>query len=478
MLKCLLATLFLLGLIFPAQCQTRSDTRPNIIFILADDLGYGDLGSYGQKWIRTPNLDRMAREGMRFTQFYAGSTVCAPSRCALMTGLHTGHSIVRGNNSFGLRPNENTIAKTLKQAGYHTGLIGKWGLGDEGSAGVPLCQGFDYFYGYLNHIHAHNNYPRFLCRNNGRVLLRNVVANEGSDGQGMATTRRQYSNDLFAWEARRYIDANKDNPFFLYLAFTIPHANNEARRYGMEVPSHGIYRDKLWPNSEKGYAAMITRLDSYVGSLMAHLRQLGLDKNTLVIFSSDNGPHNEGYHNPLFFGSGGPLRGIKRDLYEGGVRIPMIARWPDTIPAGVVSNQVGWFPDFFPTLTRLAGAQTPRGLDGVNLLPTLFGQPNRQKQHPYLYWEFNERGFSQAARVGDWKGLYMNAGLPMQLFDLRSDRGETRDVAAEHPNVVAKLQKVMQKAHVPAPTWQSPGEKSRLPLPATLAAAPSPRPAR
>jgi uncharacterized sulfatase len=280
--------------------------RPNIIFVLADDLGYGDLGWYGQKKIQTPCLDRMAAEGMRFTQFYAGSTVCAPSRCVLMTGLHTGHCLVRGNARVPLRPQGVTVARLLKGAGYATGLIGKWGLGEAGSTGVPTRQGFDCFFGYLNQLHAHNYYPAFLWRNEQRVALKNVVpeGNRGEFGQGWATRKVEYSHDLFASEALRWIEKQKGGPFFLYLALTIPHANNEgmqATGNGQEVPDLGVYKDKDWPEPSKAYAAMVTRMDTDLGRMFALLKRLGLDDNTLVLFTSDNGPQKEGGNPPAFF---------------------------------------------------------------------------------------------------------------------------------------------------------------------------------
>ncbi|MCH8047131.1 MAG: sulfatase-like hydrolase/transferase, partial [Planctomycetes bacterium] len=273
---------------------------PNIVFIMADDLGYGDLGCYGQKQIKTPNIDRLAAEGMKFTNCYAGSTVCAPSRCVLMTGLHTGHCFIRGNGKDNLRPSDVTVAEVLKDAGYTTALCGKWGLGHEGSTGLPTRQGFDYFYGYLDQHHAHNYYPSFLVRNEKRVKLRNVVPGEGKWGQGVATKKIDYSHDLIVEEALAFIDRRKDKPFFLYLALTIPHANNEAGRRGMEVPSYGQYADKDWPEPQKGIAAMISLMDRDIGRLMARLKQHGIDDDTIVMFTSDNGPHRQGGNNPDF----------------------------------------------------------------------------------------------------------------------------------------------------------------------------------
>ncbi len=436
----------------PGRAQRGRQDQPNIIFILADDLGYGDLSCYGQRQIRTPNLDRMAAEGVRFTQFYAGSTVCAPSRSVLMTGQHTGHTYIRGNSKNNFRPEDFTVAELLKQAGYRTGLIGKWGLGHEGSTGVPTRQGFDYFFGYLDQTHAHNYYPSFLVRNEARNRLRNVVPNEGSVGQGVASQKVDYSHDLLTEEALAFIDRSGQEPFFLYLAYTIPHANNEARQEGMEVPELGEYQNKDWPAPEKGFAAMVTRLDRDIGRLLERLRQRGLQQRTIVFFSSDNGPHREGGHDPEFFDSNGILRGIKRDLYEGGIRVPMIVRWPGKAPAGAVSHHVGYFTDFLPTAAELAGVKSPDGIDGISFLPAILGQA--QKQHEYLYWEFYESGTAQAVRMGDWKGICKPFGGPMELYHLKDDPGEQHNLADHHPEIVARIRQAMEKAHTPSLLWK------------------------
>lgn len=432
--------------------------RPNIIYIMADDLGYGDVGCYGQQRIKTPNIDRLAKEGRRFTQFYAGDTVCAPSRCVLMTGLHTGHCYIRGNAKVNLRPEDVTIPEVLKPAGYRSGLIGKWGLGHEGSTGVPTKQGFDYFYGYLDQTHAHNYYPTFLLRNEERVPLRNVVPNEGPVGQGLASMKVDYSHDLMAEEALKFIDREKDHPFFLYLAFTLPHANNEAKQNGMEVPDLGEYKDLDWPENQKRHAAMISRLDRDIGRVMERLKQNGLDQNTLVFFASDNGPHREGGNDPEFNHSSGPLRGIKRSMYEGGIRIPFIARWPGKIEAGTTSDYVGYFADLMPTLAEVAGVPSPKGIDGLSFLPTLLGHASEQKQHPFLYWEFYEQGGRQGVRMGDWKGIAQPFAGAIELYNLKSDLGETKNVAAEHPEVVQAIRAIMEKEHVPSPLWKVSGK--------------------
>lgn len=425
--------------------------RPNIIFVLADDLGYGDLGCYGQEQIQTPCLDRMAAEGVRFTQAYAGSTVCAPSRCCLMTGMHTGHAHVRGNDRVPLRPEDLTVAEALKQAGYTTGLIGKWGLGEPDTTGIPNRKGFDYFYGYLNQKHAHNFYPEYLWRNEERVVLEGNL--ESTEHEGVSIEREQYAHDLFAQEALDFVGRHRAEPFFLYLAYTIPHANNERGRAlgdGMEVPSHAPYEDRPWPDPQKGHAAMITRMDADVGLLLERLHELGIADNTLVIFSSDNGPHKEGGADPAFFQSSGPLRGYKRDLYEGGIRVPALAWWPAVIAPGRVSDHAWAFWDFLPTAAALAGAPVPDGLDGLSFAPELLGRP--QRAHERMYWEFHERGSLQGIRMGDWKAVGYYGG-PLELYDLANDLGEQHDVAADHPKVVAEMERYRKRARTESEHW-------------------------
>lgn len=450
--------------------------RPNIILVMADDLGYGDLGCYGQRLIETPHLDRMAREGLRFRQFYAGCTVCAPSRSVLMTGQHMGHTHVRGNagNDMSiqtLRDEDATVAEVLKRAGYATGMCGKWGLGDAqpGNTGLPRDQGFDFFYGYLNQVHAHNYYPEFLWRNEEKVPLRNKVARTGSGYGGFvgghATERVDYSHDLIMQQALEFIDRHHGGPFFLYLPLTIPHANNEGTRAtgnGQEVPEYGIYADRDWSDQDKGQAAMITRMDAGIGRLLNKLEQLGIERRTVVMFTSDNGPHDEGGHDTERFDPNGPLRGQKRDLYEGGIRVPLIVRWPGTTPAGAVSDHLGYFGDFLATAAELAGVEPPEPNDSLSLVPVITGHPERQREHEYLYWEFYERGGKQAVRHGRWKAVRM----PMftgrtELYDLSEDLGEARDVAAEHPDVVAQLETMMEQAHSPHPHWKPRGEPAR-----------------
>ncbi|MBM4024790.1 MAG: arylsulfatase [Planctomycetes bacterium] len=432
--------------------------KPNIIFILADDLGYGDLGCYGQKVIQTPNIDRLAAEGMRFTDHYAGTTVCAPSRCSLMTGLHTGHTYVRGNREIQpmgqlpLPAGTLTLPRVLQQAGYTTALIGKWGLGGPYSTGTPNRQGFDYFFGYLCQRHAHNYYPEFLFRNDARVPLKNKVAGGRLDGAGVATEKVEYAHDQIEREALTFVEQNRGGPFFLYWAVTLPHANNEGGKEGMEVPDYGIYADRDWPEPQKGHAAMITRLDSGIGRLLQKLKDLGLDENTLVFFTSDNGPHREGGADPDFFDSNGPLRGIKRDLYEGGIRVPLLARWPGRIAAGAVTDHISAFWDFLPTCAELAGAGPMANTDGISLLPTLLGSPELQRKHEALYWEFHEGGSVQAVRMGRWKAV-RPFGKDMELYDLQTDPGETRNVARYQPAVVAQLKDYLAAARTESEFW-------------------------
>jgi arylsulfatase A-like enzyme len=443
-----------------AVSAVAAESRPNIVFIMADDLGYGDLGCFGQKRIRTPNIDRLAAEGMKLTDFYAGSTVCAPSRCVLMTGLHTGHCFIRGNGKINLRPGDVTIAEVLQQAGYTCGLSGKWGLGHEGSSGLPTRQGFDHFFGYLDQHHAHNYYPSFLVRGERRVRLRNEVPGEGKFGQGVATRQVDYSHDLIMTDALGWLEEVHKRPFFLYLPVTIPHANNEAGRKGMEVPELGEYAKTDWPEVQKRTAAMISRLDRDVGRLMSMLRRLGIDRNTVVFFTSDNGPHREGGNNPEFFDSNGKFRGIKRALYEGGIRVPTIVRWPGRIAAGSTSQVMGSFADVLPTLAELAGAKVSQRLDGLSIVPTLTGNAKEQKLHKYLYWEFYEGGGARAVRMGQWKAVGKSLdGKQLELYHLGSDPGERKNVAAEHPEIVARALAAMQDAHTPSPMWKVRGRR-------------------
>lgn len=449
-----MATVYLLSSCLGWPVASAAAAKPNIILILADDLGYGDLGCYGQSAIQTPNLDRLAQDGMRFTDFYAGSTVCAPSRCVLMTGLHTGHCFIRGNGRVDLRPEDVTVAEVLKGAGYATAIFGKWGLGHEGSLGVPTRQGFDRFFGFLDQAHAHNYYPSFLIDDERRLPLRNIVPEEGSRGQGQASEKLDYAPDLIferAMQWLRGVDGSK--PFFLYLPYTIPHANNEAGREGMEVPELSIYADRDWPEPQKGHAAMITRMDAEIGRLLELLEELGRAQDTLVLFTSDNGPHREGGNDPGFHDSNGPLRGIKRSLHDGGIRVPLIARWPGHVAAGSVSDRVGSFADLLPTAAELAGVDAGEGLDGLSLLSTLTGREAPGPDH--LYWEFYEGQGAQAVRFGRWKAIRkpMFSGQ-IQLYDLARDLGEEHDLAADNPDEVQRARELMESEHVPSPLWK------------------------
>ena len=448
--------------------QASVVTPPNLIFIMADDLGYGDLGCFGQNVIETPRLDQMATEGMKFTQFYAGNTVCAPSRSVLLTGQHMGHTHVRGNANSdtmleqSLRAEDMTVAEVLKTVGYTNGIVGKWGLGEVHQSGFPLRKGFDRFFGYLNQVHAHNYYPEFVWDNSEKRKLANVVEESGSSYGGFrggaATKRIDYSHDLFVAEALKFIDGNRKGPFFLYLPLTIPHANNEGTRMngnGAEVPDYGIYATKDWPDPDKGQAAMITRMDRDVGRILDHLKTEGIDGNTLVLFTSDNGPHNEAGHQLSRFEPSGPLRGTKRALYEGGIRVPTIAWWPGTVKAGTATEHVGYFGDWMATVAELTGAQLPENIDSISFVPTLKGEPKKQKKHQFLYWEFYEHGSRQAVRFGDWKAIRqpMFSG-EIELYDLKNDMSESENVAGQNPDVVAVAARMMDEAHTPHPTWK------------------------
>jgi len=420
------------------HASAKSGRKPNIIYIMADDLGYGDLGCYGQQKTRTPNIDKMAREGIRFTQCYAGSTVCAPSRCCLMTGYHTGHAHIRGNKRHPLLPEHITVAEVLKDAGYTTGIIGKWGLGEPDTSGVPNRQGFDFWYGYLNQHRAHNFFPDYLWRNEERDFFK----------------RWTYTHDAFTKEALGFVRDNKDKPFFLYLPYTIPHAFNEGRANGMPIPSDKPYSDKPWPQNEKNRAAMITLLDKDVGRMLDLLKELGIDDDTIVFFTSDNGPHSEGGSNADFLDSNGPLRGIKRDLYEGGIRIPMIARWPGKIKPGAVSDQVWAFWDFPSTAAELAGTSMPDEVDGISMVNALMNKP--QKNHDYLYWEFHERGGRRAIRMGDWKAVRTTWNAPIELYNLKHDLAETNNIANAYPDIIKKMEGLFEAARTNSEFYPTP----------------------
>jgi len=468
----LLLTILAVGLsltasnLFAEDCTATVAHKapPNVIFIMADDLGYGDLGCYGQTQLRTPHIDRMASEGMKFTDFYAGSTVCAPSRCVLMMGQHLGHAYIRGNGKDNIEPKHFTVGELMQQAGYITGLFGKWGLGHFGSEGVPTKQGFNEFYGYLDQHHAHNYYPTFLVHNEEKVKLRNVVPDEGEYGQGVATKKVDYSADLIGEQLHNFLDKNHDKPFFLYYAMTLPHANNEGRADGLEtIPKDlAVYKDKDWPERHKQFAAMVSRTDAEVGRILKKLKQFGIAENTLVIFTSDNGPHAEGGHKADIFDSNGPLRGTKRDLYEGGIRVPMIAWWPGTIEAGSVTDHVGYFGDLMMTCADLTGIEpdTDQKFDSISFLPTLLGETDQQQDHEYLYWEFYEGKNAQGVRMGPWKGIVKPFGSNnFELYNIENDLAEEHEISVKHPQIVKRLKAAIDEAHVPNPRWQLPKSK-------------------
>lgn len=447
---------------------------PNIIYILADDLGYGDLGCYGQTTLTTPHLDRLASEGMRFTRHYAGSTVCAPSRGVLMTGLHTGHGRIRGNGNWVLPDDDLTLPKLLKQAGYQTAGFGKYGLGKSTSEADPQRKGFDTFFGYVDTSHAHNFYPPFLIRNGERVPLENAqIAGSGKgghEGKGVATAegRRAWAPGWISDEMHRYLQAQKGSgkPFFLYYAPNLPHANNEAGQdsplgHGMESPNYGEFAKRDWPDAEKGFAQFIRFVDDEVGRMVTAIQKLGLDENTLILFSSDNGPHSEGQHRAEFFRSNGGLHGIKRALTDGGIRVPFIARWPGRVKAQTVSEHVSGFQDMLPTLAELAQVPVTSECDGLSIVPTLLGR-DHQAQHPYLYWDFDEQGGRTAVLKWPWKLIHLHTRgqapgksspkaqpMEVQLFNLTEDPGETTNVASAHPDQVAELQRAMREAYRP-----------------------------
>lgn len=441
-----------LGILAALDAATPSPApRPNIIFIMADDLGYGDLGCYGSTAIATPHLDRLATEGTRFTQCYAGSPVCAPSRCVLMTGRHAGHARIRDNSPMvggklekfadgreggirmSLETEDRTVAQLLQSAGYATGIAGKWGLAEPGSAGIPNRKGFAEWLGYLNQNHAPYYYTDYLDENEG---VRRIPENAG----GRAAV---YSNDLFADFAVDFVRRHRTGPFFLYLPFTIPHAR-------MEVPALGAYAARDWPDDAKTYAAMVSRLDGYVGRLLAELDRLDLTRHTAVFFTSDNGPVRA--DRTQLLGSAGKLRGFKATLYEGGIRVPMIVRWPGRVPAGRTSDEPWMFADVFPTCAEIAGATVPSGLDGRSVLPVLTGGRETLGERA-LYWEFPRERLQQAVRLGRWKGVRYGLDQPLELYDLAADPAETTNVAARQPEVVGAIRREMNSSHHPSPHW-------------------------
>ncbi|MGE7773284.1 arylsulfatase [Chitinophaga sp. NPDC101104] len=457
------------GMLLLASLGMAQQKKPNIVFILADDLGYGDLGAYGQQKIKTPNIDGMARNGMRFTSFYAGTSVCAPSRSSLITGQHTGHTYVRGNKEIepeGQEPLADTVqsmATLLQQAGYVTGAFGKWGLGMVGTTGAPDRKGFDKFYGYNCQRQSHRYYPTHLWDNDKKVVL------EGND----LTKKVHYAPELIQQQALAFIDENKNKPFFLFIPVVLPHAELQ----GPEDEWFKMYDGKFEEKPHKGngygpgatiagyasvekphatYAAMVSRMDAYVGQVIAKLTELQLIDNTIIIFTSDNGAHTEGGADPAFFNSNGGLRGTKRDLYEGGIKTPFIVQWNGTVKPGSTSGHIGAFWDVMPTFVDITGAPAPRFTDGISFLPALKGK-GRQPKHDYLYWEFHEGGGRQAVRMGKWKGIKLQVkkdpNAPIALYDLEKDPAEKNDIAAQHPDIVRKIGEKINEAHVESPVF-------------------------
>jgi len=457
--------------------QATAARKPNIILILADDLGYNEIGAYGQKKIRTPNIDRLAQEGVRLTDHYSGSPVCAPSRAVLLTGLHTGHAYIRDNDEMGdrgdvwrdlslegqrpLPAGTVTIASMLKRAGYATAAVGKWGLGGPGSTGEPNRLGFDLFFGFLCQRIAHNHYPPYLWRNKTKVTLDNpgIYPHErlpaGKDPNALSSYARyggkQYALDVMGEEARAFVRENNARPFFLYFAPTIPHAalqvpEDSLAEYAGAFPDTPYVGDKGYlPHRapRAAYAAMVTRLDREVGRLMQLVHDLGLDRDTLIIFTSDNGPTFNGGTESAFFESAGPLRGLKTMVYEGGIRVPMVARWPGRIPAGIVSAHASAFEDYMPTFAAVAGVAPPTGSDGLSMLAALEGRASAQRPRDYLYWEFQGR---QAVRLGAWKGIRNAMNGDFELYDLAADIGEQRNVASSHAGIVSRIETIMRTA--------------------------------
>lgn len=451
----LLCTLlwFATVLVIHSHVKAQSAQRPNIILILADDMGWGDVGFNGQQKIKTPHLDKLAAEGMRFTRFYAGSAVCAPSRAALLTGVNTAHGHIRelsawtaSGNPIDLKDEEITIAEELKRAGYATAIIGKWGMEEGAGTGMANKQGFDYFYGYKTHTEAHHYYPPYLWENGNKIELKNNITSE---------KKGEYSNDDFTNKALRFISDNKDNPFFLYLPYTIPHneitvpqdSKKQYENLGWEKremkPGH-YYHD---PEGNTAYAGMISRLDDYVGKIVQKLSQLKIDNNTVIIFTSDNGP---GYDNG-FFNSNGPFRGRKLQLYEGGILVPFAIKWPAIIKSGTVTDDPFYFCDMLPTFCEMAGLSPTDKIDGISFLPTLKQQ--KQAPHPFFYWEINEsQGPIQAIRMGDWKGIKFYE-KPFELYNVKTDSSETMNLASQHPSIVSKIEQLMVETRTENPEF-------------------------
>ena len=443
--------------------EARASRKPNIIFILADDLGYGHLGCYGQKKILTPNIDKLAVEGMRFTQFYAGSHVCAPSRSTLMTGLHTGHTPIRSNGGDkSLYDSDVTVAEILRKAGYATGGFGKWGLGIENSEGRPTRQGFDKFFGFLHQVHAHFHYPYWLWKNDEKFFL---PENEGKK-------QERYAQDEIQKQALDFIRHNREKQFFCYVPYTLPHVELVVPDDSVK-PYRGKWEDEPLADPRPGYigakesratfAGMVSRLDRDVGEIMTLLKDLKLDENTIVFFASDNGPQGNQWKKLAdFFDGNGPLRGHKGEFYEGGIRVPMVVRWPGKIKAKSESDHVGAFWDFLPTAAELAGAECPKGIDGISFAPTLLGS-RKQKKHPFLYWEMpHGNKLSRAVRMGDWKAVQPKPDAPLELYNLKTDLAETKNVAAETPKVMKKIENYLATARTEERNYPAKNQRTSI----------------
>jgi len=462
----------IVGASFIQAKNEQKPNKPNIIFFFVDDLGYGEVGVYGQEKIRTPFIDGLAKDGIKFTQFYSGQTVCAPSRCALLTGKHMGHAVIRANSGhlrktrpefkkylksdgfpgqLALPAEEVTVAECLKGVGYSTACIGKWGMGHPLDEGSPLKQGFDFFYGYICQVQAHNYYPRYLWKNNEKVPL---------PGNDRKITGKRYAADEMEREALDFIKRSKDKPFFLYYGTPVPHVSLQVpedepslaqyrKEFGPEKPhvSRGGYVSNKTPRAT--YAAMVTRTDRSLGKMRALLKELKIDDNTLIIFSSDNGATFNGGYDRAFFKGNGPLRGKKCDLYEGGIRVPTIVSWPGKIKPDTTTDNVSALWDFLPTVCDIVKAKAPENIDGISFLPTLLGQ--KQPQHSHLYWEYRGGSGQQVVRMGDWKGVRNKVNKngskgKLELYNLKLDIGETKNVAAANPEVVAKIEKLMRES--------------------------------
>jgi len=443
------------------NCQ-KSKSKPNIIFIILDELGYYELSCMGNKKLKTPSIDKMAEEGIRFTQTLAGAPVCAPTRSCLMSGQHTGHTTIRANSGeLALRDEDITIAEVLKQAGYVTGGFGKWGLGDRGTTGVPEKQGFDTFYGYYHQVHAHTYFPNYLIQNSKKIPLE---GNTGDFYEG-----KQFAQTLIFEETKKFIAENKDHPFFCYCPWTPPHG-----LWGIpeDQPEWQDYKNKDWtagqrtPNDAKIYAAMVAMIDRQIGEIFDLLKEYKIDENTIVFVCGDNGgqdyfkdgdPTKSKPDKPIFPGgffgpntnpvTGKRFRGGKRNLYEGGLRIPMVVRWPGKIQPGQVSDFLWYFPDILPTLAELVNTKSPKNIDGISIVPTLIREKNagdKQQKHKYLYWEFLGQ---VAVRIDHWKGVRISDNQPFQLYNLLDDIGEKNNIAANYPDIVAKMEKYALEAH-------------------------------